>query len=149
MRQAASRRQRHREIARALLCMPARRHTESPLGRAPEGEGRAFEPPSAIHVGSWRPATQGREGRWQLADGRDQAVASFVQVPAEQAERVGSRVVHVEEAFTTMTCSACGAVRETQVPAGAREWTCAHCGARHDKYVNAAKNILARGLDTR
>ena len=150
MRQAASRLQRHREIARALLCMPARRHTEPPLGRAPEGEGRAFEPPSTIYVGSWRPATQGREDRWQHVDGRDQAVASFVQVLSEQAERVGSRVVHEEESFTTMTCSACGTVRETQVPAGMREWTCARCGARHvNKYVNAAKNILARGLDAR
>ena len=144
--QAAKRRQRHREIARALLCLPGRRHVEAPLGRAPEGAGIAIEPPRAIYVGSWRPATEGSD-KWMFVVGRDQAVATFVQVLEEQAERLGVRVVHVDEAFTTMTCSDCGAEREGQVPHGVLRWECVSCGATHDKYHNAARVILARGLE--
>ena len=146
-RQASKRRQRHREIARALLHMPSRRYTEAPLGRAPEGEGRPFSPPHTIYVGSWRPATEGREDRWQFVDGCDQAVTTFVQVLKEQADRVGSRVVHVEEAFTTMTCAACGTERDAPVPQGTDRWECGRCGTVHDRYVNAARNILQRGLE--
>ena len=146
MRQAARRRQRHHEIARAVLGMPARSVVEAPLGRAQAGEGRAFLPPSVVYVGSWRPATAGPE-RWQFVDGRDQAAASFVAVLAALAERVGSRVVDTEESFTTVTCSACGAVREEALPAGVLEWECSPCGAVHHRYVNAACNILHRGLE--
>ena len=42
-----------------------------------------------------------------LAEGRDQATASFVAVLAELAERVGSRVVDTEEAFTTVIGRKC------------------------------------------
>ena len=148
MRQASKRRQRHCEIARALLGMPTRKHTEAPLGRAAEGKGVAFTPPRVIYVGSWRPATEGRGDKWQFADGRDQAVAAFVRVLAEQAERVGSRVVNTAEAFTTITCSACGAERYAPVPKGVFEWECEECETVHNRYVNAACNILSRGLAT-
>ncbi|MCW2638213.1 MAG: transposase in snaA-snaB intergenic region, partial [Dactylosporangium sp.] len=41
-------------------------------------------------------------------------------------------------------CSACGRLVES-MPLDVREWTCP-CGARHDRDVNAALNILAAGL---
>jgi putative transposase len=52
----------------------------------------------------------------------------------------------VNEAYSTQTCSACGARGGPQGLEGLRirEWTCA-CGARHQRDVNAAKNILAAG----
>lgn len=65
----------------------------------------------------------------------------------QMAEPLGVRVVNTDEAFTTMTCAACGAVRASPVTPGARHWTCEACGAVHDRYVNAACNILQRGLE--
>ena len=55
----------------------------------------------------------------------------------------------VNEAYSTQTCSACGALPESR-PNGIaglriREWTCSECGAEHDRDVNAARNILAAG----
>ena len=55
----------------------------------------------------------------------------------------------VNEAYSTQTCSACGALPESR-PNGIaglriREWTCSECGAVHDRDVNAARNILAAG----
>ncbi|MGW7166526.1 RNA-guided endonuclease InsQ/TnpB family protein [Streptomyces sp. NPDC054884] len=42
-------------------------------------------------------------------------------------------------------CGACGTVA-ARMPLSVREWTCEHCGAVHDRDVNAARNILAAGL---
>ena len=55
----------------------------------------------------------------------------------------------VNEAYTTQTCSYCGRISANSPKGRAdqrvREWTCAECGAEHDRDVNAAKNILAVG----
>ena len=57
----------------------------------------------------------------------------------------------VNEAYTTQTCSSCGVIPSSSPKGRAglriREWTCAECGALHDRDVNAAKNILAVGHD--
>ena len=45
---------------------------------------------------------------------------------------------------SSKVCSACGALRDG-MPLDIREWTC-RCGARHDRDVNAARNIRAAGL---
>ena len=55
----------------------------------------------------------------------------------------------VNESYTTQTCSDCGCLPDSR-PKGIagleiREWTCAECGATHDRDINAAKNILALG----
>ena len=46
---------------------------------------------------------------------------------------------------SSKTCSACGALGES-LPLNVREWDCGKCGARHDRDVNAARNIRAAGL---
>jgi transposase len=53
----------------------------------------------------------------------------------------------VNEAYSTVTCAACGS---RSGPGGLeglreREWNCTECGAVHDRDTNAAKSILARG----
>jgi putative transposase len=42
-------------------------------------------------------------------------------------------------------CSACGHLLAELSPK-TRTWQCPSCGTRHDRDVNAAKNILAAGL---
>ncbi len=46
---------------------------------------------------------------------------------------------------STKTCSACGFVL-AELPLKVRAWRCPSCRARHDRDLNAAKNILAAGL---
>lgn len=45
---------------------------------------------------------------------------------------------------SSKTCSGCGLV-VGKLPLSVREWVCAGCGSRHDRDLNAAKNILAEG----
>lgn len=60
------------------------------------------------------------------------------------------RLEIVNERNTTQTCSCCGDVYKNQygtpMSLRIRGWTCARCGAVHDRDVNAAQNILAVGL---
>lgn len=53
----------------------------------------------------------------------------------------------IDEAYSTQTCSACGARCGPKGIAGLgiREWTCAECGTVHDRDVNSARNHLAAG----
>ncbi|MGP5373513.1 RNA-guided endonuclease InsQ/TnpB family protein [Psychrobacter alimentarius] len=67
-----------------------------------------------------------------------------------KCENAGCRFEIVNERYTTQTCSYCGDTSSS--PKGRaglriREWTCAKCGTRHDRDINASKNILAVGLD--
>lgn len=56
--------------------------------------------------------------------------------------------IEVGEKFTTQTCSECGSIAGPKGYAGLnkREWDCPDCGSHHDRDVNSAKVILARGL---
>ncbi|MBB5805827.1 putative transposase [Saccharothrix ecbatanensis] len=57
----------------------------------------------------------------------------------------GRDLVVVDRWFpSSKTCSACGLLLD-MLPLRVREWTCPGCGARHDRDVNAARNILAAG----
>lgn len=55
--------------------------------------------------------------------------------------------VEVESRNSTKTCSACGALSGPTGLAGlkVRQWTCAACGAEHNRDVNAAVNTLIAG----
>jgi putative transposase len=46
---------------------------------------------------------------------------------------------------SSKTCSACGHLL-AELTLSTRHWTCPACRARHDRDINAAKNILAAGL---
>jgi len=67
---------------------------------------------------------------------------------------IGQCVVFAEvnEAFSTQTCSSCGALPDSRPKGiaglGIREWTCSACKSVHDRDTNAARNILRSGLAT-
>ena len=63
-----------------------------------------------------------------------------------KADWYGRTVIAVDRFYpSSKTCSACGVIT-AKMPLIIREWTCASCGARHDRDVNAAKVIRAEGL---
>lgn len=59
----------------------------------------------------------------------------------------GAWFEEVNEAHSTVTCSVCHAHSGPKGLKGLRirEWACTECGTHHDRDVNAAKIILARG----
>jgi putative transposase len=63
-----------------------------------------------------------------------------------KAARYGRRVIVIDRWFpSSKMCSACGHVL-AELGLKVRVWQCPSCGTRHDRDVNAAKNILAAGL---
>ena len=46
---------------------------------------------------------------------------------------------------TSKTCHNCGKVNE-KIVVGIEKWTCPSCGAIHDRDINAALNILRKGI---
>ncbi|MER5714801.1 RNA-guided endonuclease TnpB family protein [Streptomyces sp. NPDC002132] len=77
----------------------------------------------------------------------DAGWAQFVSMLVYKAERYGRTLVKVGRFEpTSRTCSTCGAV-DGPKPLNVREWTCAACGAVHDRDHNAAINVkTAAGL---
>lgn len=78
----------------------------------------------------------------------DASWSEFRRMLEYKADWYGRSVVAIDRFYpSSKTCSACGWVME-KLPLQIREWTCL-CGTRHDRDVNAAKNILAAGLAVR
>ena len=57
----------------------------------------------------------------------------------------GKKLIVVPPNYTSQECSNCHHL-DGKKPLDIREWTCSKCGARHDRDINSAKNILNRGL---
>jgi putative transposase len=58
----------------------------------------------------------------------------------------GRTLINIDRWFpSSKRCGNCGYIVE-RLPLNLREWDCPKCGNRHDRDVNAAKNILAAGL---
>lgn len=59
----------------------------------------------------------------------------------------GRTLIKVSPNYTSRDCSCCGHRNEEPMKLQIREWACSQCGTSHDRDINAAKNILNRGLD--
>ena len=78
-------------------------------------------------------------------DCNDQGWAAFVACLRDKAEEAGRAVILVDPRGTSQECSSCGIVVRKAL--GVRVHSCA-CGYTADRDVNAARNILARALQT-
>jgi putative transposase len=75
---------------------------------------------------------------------QDAAWSRFLDLMDYKADLHGTHVVEVEPEGTTKECASCGV--ETHKPIWVREHSCPACGHTDDRDLNAAKNILNRGL---
>jgi len=85
-----------------------------------------------IKIAAWRPRPSGRGGN---------------AAPTLHAAAIAGRHLIVIDRWypSSKTCSACGHLL-AELSLSTRHWTCPACRARHDRDINAAKNILAAGL---
>jgi putative transposase len=73
------------------------------------------------------------------------AFGEFLRQLEYTAQWYGRTLIKVGRFFPSpKRCSVCGFVLE-KLGLGEREWTCPECGVRHDRDVNAARNILQEG----
>jgi putative transposase len=74
----------------------------------------------------------------------DGAIGSTKATLIEYAQRAGRKVVLVPPAYTTMTCSGCGAKAKSRLLLSERVFACDSCGMIQDRDRNAARVILDR-----
>ena len=58
----------------------------------------------------------------------------------------GKKLIKVSPNYTSQICSNCG-YHSGKKPLDVREWTCPKCNTYHDRDINAAVNILNKGID--
>ena len=73
----------------------------------------------------------------------DAAVSTIKRTLIEYAVRAGRKVVLVQPAYTTMTCSGCGTRAKDRILLDERTFACQACGLVEDRDRNAARTILA------
>ena len=71
---------------------------------------------------------------------------TFRQMLAYKTARAGRQLIVIDRWYpSSKTCSACGHLL-AELSLNTRTWQCPSCRTRHDRDINAAKNILAAGL---
>lgn len=73
--------------------------------------------------------------------------ATFVRFLRYKCEWYGKSFILVPPHYTSRICHQCG-WDSGKKPLDIREWACPHCHKTHDRDINAAINILYRGLET-
>lgn len=69
----------------------------------------------------------------------------FIRMLEYKAEDKGGIVVKIDRWFpSSQICSNCGCITGKK-PLHIRKWKCPHCGALHDRDINASINILSEG----
>lgn len=82
---------------------------------------------------------------YAIADVRWSQLVNFIQY---KCQWYGKEFKQVDRFYaSSKICSCCGTLHKDIVNSlSVREWTCPDCGTRHDRDVNAAKNILNQAL---
>ncbi len=69
----------------------------------------------------------------------------FVRQLKYKSDWAGRTLVGIDRFFpSSKRCSGCGFVHES-LPLSIRHWRCPECGSKHDRDINAAKNIKTAG----
>lgn len=68
----------------------------------------------------------------------------FVDLLLTKAKRSNSRVIEVEESWTSKTCSSCGSISS---PGTSKTFRCPSCNLIIDRDVNGARNILLKNMN--
>ena len=77
----------------------------------------------------------------------DAAWSEFVRQLTYKADWYGRTVSKIDRFYpSSQLCSTCGSKNAVTKDLKVRKWTCPHCGASHDRDINAAINILNEGL---
>ena len=78
----------------------------------------------------------------------DVSWSRFVSMLIYKADWYGRKVVKVPSTYpSSQLCHACGYKNSLTKDLAIRKWTCPKCGSIHDRDINAAKNILSKGIE--
>ena len=79
----------------------------------------------------------------------DVSWSRFVSMLIYKADWYGRKVIKVPSTYpSSQLCHACGYKNSLTKDLAIRKWTCPKCGSIHDRDINAAKNILSKGIET-
>ncbi len=79
----------------------------------------------------------------------DVSWSRFVSMLIYKADWYGRKVVKVPPTYpSSQLCHACGYKNSLTKDLSIRKWTCPKCGSIHDRDINAARNILSKGIET-
>lgn len=71
------------------------------------------------------------------------APASFITILKEVVKKAGRTLFFANQHFaSSQICSNCGHVNKAVKKLRVRKWTCLKCGTKHDRDINAAKNLV-------
>lgn len=88
-----------------------------------------------------------RKLAYSISDVRWSQLLNFIQC---KCNWYGKEFKQVDKFYaSSKICSCCGAYHKDIVDSlSVREWTCPDCGTRHDRDINATRNILTQALST-
>ena len=78
----------------------------------------------------------------------DASMSRFISMLVYKANWYGRTIAKVPSDFpSSQLCSSCGYKNSITKDLAIRKWICPKCGSIHDRDINAAKNILSKGIE--